>query len=92
VPFAAATGDHQTANARALVQAGGAIRIPESKLETAALAEQIATVIGDPEGAVQMARAAASCAMTDATERLVSLVEYLAEGRSLPAQIQGPNE
>lgn len=92
VPFAAATGDHQSANARGLVQAGAAIRIPESKLEPGALADQIATVIGDPEGAVQMARAAAACAMTDATERLVSLVEYLAEGRSLPAHIQGPKE
>ena len=29
IPFAAATGDHQTANARGLVDAGAAILIPE---------------------------------------------------------------
>ncbi len=40
IPFAAATGDHQTANAQGLVDAGAAIRIPESKLSIASLGEQ----------------------------------------------------
>ncbi len=35
VPYAAATGDHQTANAHALVEAGAAILIPESKFTPA---------------------------------------------------------
>lgn len=33
VPYAAAAADHQTANARGLVEAGAAILIPESKLD-----------------------------------------------------------
>ena len=58
IPFAAATGDHQTANARGLVDAEAAILIPESALEPAALSAQIAAVLGTPEAAAQMARGA----------------------------------
>lgn len=79
VPFAAATGDHQTANARALVDAGAAILIPERKLTVEAVAEQILSVLDNPEGAAQMARAAMSIGKPDATETLVTLVETLAE-------------
>lgn len=78
VPYAAATADHQTANARALVAAEAAIRIPEKRLEVGTLSEQIAAVLEHPQGAVKMARAAAACGMVDATERLVALVEQLA--------------
>ncbi len=44
IPFAAATGDHQTANARGLVDADAAILIPESALDPASLSEQILTI------------------------------------------------
>lgn len=79
IPFAAATGDHQTANARGLVDAGAAILIPESKLDPATLSAQIATVLGSPEGATLMAANALAQARPDATERLVAMVERLAE-------------
>lgn len=78
IPFAAATGDHQTANARGLVEAGGAIMIPESRLEVDAVAEQILSVLDNPDGAMQMARSAAKCGKPDATEALVGMVEHLA--------------
>ncbi len=78
IPYAAATGDHQTANARGLVEAGAAIRIPESRLDAEALAEQIGAVMTNPDGALQMARAALSVGAPDATDRLVALVEELA--------------
>ncbi|WP_299670741.1 UDP-N-acetylglucosamine--N-acetylmuramyl-(pentapeptide) pyrophosphoryl-undecaprenol N-acetylglucosamine transferase [uncultured Roseobacter sp.] len=78
IPFAAATGDHQTANARGLVEAGGAIMIPESRLEVDAVAEQILAVLDNPDGAMQMARSAAKCGKPDATEALVAMVEQLA--------------
>lgn len=79
VPFAAATGDHQTANARGLVDAGAAILIPEKRLEVSALAEQIATVLTNPQGAQMMANAALGCGKPEATDALVQLVETLAE-------------
>lgn len=78
VPFAAATGDHQTANARGLVDAGAAILIPENRLELSTLAEQIATVLTNPQGAQMMANAALSVGKPEATEELVQMVEALA--------------
>ena len=79
VPFAAATGDHQTANARGLVDAGAAILIPENRLEVSTLAEQIAAVLTNPQGAQMMAHAALSCGKPEATQELVSMVEALAK-------------
>lgn len=78
IPYAAATGDHQTANARGLVDAGGAIMLPERKCDAATLAEQVALVLDNPGGALQMARAATGYGMPDATARLVEIVENLA--------------
>lgn len=82
VPFAAATGDHQTANARGLVEAGAAIMVPESQLSVESLAQQIETILSNPEGASQMARGALSVARPDATQSLVELVEQLSTSRS----------
>ena len=79
VPYAAATADHQTANARGLVEAGGAIRIPERKFTPEALAQAIAAVLSQPDAAAEMARAALSVGMPDATGLLVDLVEELAD-------------
>lgn len=78
IPFAAATGDHQTANARALVQADAAILIPEKALDAPALTEQMTAVLTDPRVASRMARAALSAGVPDATDRLAALVEQLA--------------
>ncbi|SHJ63088.1 UDP-N-acetylglucosamine--N-acetylmuramyl-(pentapeptide) pyrophosphoryl-undecaprenol N-acetylglucosamine transferase [Shimia gijangensis] len=78
IPFAAATGDHQTANARGLVDAGGAILIPESQLTKESMTQQISNILTNPEGALQMARAALSVGKPEATQELVALVEMLA--------------
>ncbi len=80
VPLAQAIRDEQTANARAMVEAGAAVLMPESKFTPEALAETIERILGNPEAATQMAQAALSCGKPDATERLVALVETLAEG------------
>ncbi len=78
IPFAAATGDHQTANARALVQAGASVLIPESALDVSSLSAQIAAVLSNPQAAGMMAAAALSAGVPDATDRLVALAEQLA--------------
>jgi UDP-N-acetylglucosamine--N-acetylmuramyl-(pentapeptide) pyrophosphoryl-undecaprenol N-acetylglucosamine transferase len=77
IPFAAATGDHQTANAKGLVDAGAAVLLPEKALDVAALAGHIAAILNDPEKAEGMARAALGEGKPDATARLVALVEEL---------------
>jgi len=78
IPYAAATGDHQQANARGLTAAGAAILIPEKRLEVATLSEQIAAVLSNPQGALMMAQAALGCAQPDAPQQLADLVEELA--------------
>ena len=78
VPYAAATGDHQTANARGMVDAGAAILMPESEFTALALAEQITAVLTDGAAALKMSQMATACGKPDATERLVALVEDLA--------------
>jgi UDP-N-acetylglucosamine--N-acetylmuramyl-(pentapeptide) pyrophosphoryl-undecaprenol N-acetylglucosamine transferase len=79
IPYAAATGDHQNANAQELKCAGAAIIVPESRLNHAALAEQIETIMTNPRGASQMSRAALSCAMPDATKDLATLLQTIAQ-------------
>ena len=77
IPYAAATGDHQTANARGLAEAGGAIVVQEKRLDVAGLSAQMAAILNDEGRAMAMARAALSQGRPDATVRLVALVEGL---------------
>ncbi len=77
IPYAAATGDHQTANARGLVDASAAVLIPEKRLDAETLARHIAAILQDPVAAEVMARNALGEGKPDATARLVALVESL---------------
>lgn len=78
VPLAIATGDHQTANARGLVEAGAAILMPETRFTPEALRDHVETLLTDPNAAATMAQAALQVGAPDATDRLVALVEGLA--------------
>jgi len=85
VPYAAATADHQAANARGMVDAGAAILIPEGRLDIPTLVEHMAAVLGQPQAAVRMAHGALSLSRLDATDRLAGLVLELAgQGRGTP--------
>lgn len=81
IPFAAAAADHQSANARPLAEGGAAIAISEAKLTSEGLSDRIATLLGVPAAARNMAAQALKLGRPDATERLVSLVEELAESK-----------
>ena len=78
IPYGAAAADHQTANARGLVDAGAAIVVPEAALSAASLAAQVEAILTQPQLAEKMARAALAQSRPDATDRLVALVEALA--------------
>ncbi|MBI1418578.1 MAG: UDP-N-acetylglucosamine--N-acetylmuramyl-(pentapeptide) pyrophosphoryl-undecaprenol N-acetylglucosamine transferase [Limimaricola sp.] len=80
IPYAAATADHQTANARQLAESGGAVVIAEADLEVAPLTDVVTKILSDPEGAAAMAAAALACGLPDAAERLAAEVETLAQG------------
>jgi UDP-N-acetylglucosamine--N-acetylmuramyl-(pentapeptide) pyrophosphoryl-undecaprenol N-acetylglucosamine transferase len=82
IPYAAATADHQTANARGLVEAGAAILVPESRLDPGTLSEQIALILSQPEAAERMAAAALSQGKPAAAAALADLVEELARPKA----------
>ncbi len=82
VPLAIAVRDEQTANARGPVDAGAAALMPESQFTPEALADVIQSILTQPQAATQMAIAALSVGKPDATERLVALVENLAQERA----------
>ena len=77
IPYPSAAGDHQTANAQALVSAGAAVMLAESGLNAETLAKEIADVLGDPARASKMSRAALAAGVPDAATRLADMVEEL---------------
>lgn len=79
IPFAAATDDHQAANAAGLVSAGGAFMIRETELTPETLARHVEAILSDAEGAEAMAQASRAQGRPDATEQLAELVERLAQ-------------
>lgn len=79
IPFAAATGDHQTANARALAETGAAILLPESVLDAESLARDMRDILSDSARATTMAAAALMLARPDAATRLADLVTDLSQ-------------
>jgi UDP-N-acetylglucosamine--N-acetylmuramyl-(pentapeptide) pyrophosphoryl-undecaprenol N-acetylglucosamine transferase len=82
VPFAAATDDHQTANAREMVRAGGARVIPETEFTPETLARQIEVIAGDPEALANAAARSLSVGRPHAARDLADLVERIGEGLS----------
>ena len=78
IPFAAALDDHQTANARGLVDAGAAIAIPERDVSPALLAADITRILQDTGTQQKMARAAIEYGRPNAANDLADLVERVA--------------
>jgi UDP-N-acetylglucosamine--N-acetylmuramyl-(pentapeptide) pyrophosphoryl-undecaprenol N-acetylglucosamine transferase len=62
VPYPHASADHQAANARWMVEAGAAIVIPDSELNGARLAHEVAALLTDRPRLAAMARASRSLA------------------------------
>jgi len=77
VPFPGAVDDHQTRNARVLSDAGAAVLIADADLNGARLAEEIATLLGDPPRLQEMARQARALARPQATEHLAEAIRAL---------------
>jgi UDP-N-acetylglucosamine--N-acetylmuramyl-(pentapeptide) pyrophosphoryl-undecaprenol N-acetylglucosamine transferase len=75
VPLPAAIDDHQSANAHALAQAGGAWVVPQPQFTSAFLAERLNQLLADPVGLTAAAAGARTQARADAAARLADLVE-----------------
>lgn len=77
VPYAAATANHQAANAKMLSRVDAAVVFPESQFTSDALRETLHSILTNPAGAAGMAQAALDAGRADAAARLADLVEML---------------
>lgn len=75
VPLPIATEDHQMANARALVDAGGALVIRDGELDGSTLAGLVEPLLADQPRLGRMAEALASMARPDAAQQIAQLME-----------------
>jgi undecaprenyldiphospho-muramoylpentapeptide beta-N-acetylglucosaminyltransferase len=75
VPLPGAPGDHQTANARHLADAGAAVLVADAEMSGDRLVVEVAALLGDPDGLEAMAAAAAATAHRDAAEAVADLME-----------------
>lgn len=78
IPLKIAMDDHQTANARSLVKAGGAEVVAEDDVTVERLADVLETLLSDPQRLASMSAGARSASLPEATARLADLVEAVA--------------
>lgn len=78
VPYPYATHDHQTVNARGLLERGAAEVIQDQDLDGDDLAKRIIQLFQDESRLRRMARNARAFSRTNAAERLVASIEALA--------------
>lgn len=80
VPLPGAPGDHQTANAQALVRAEAAVLVTDADLDASRLGSVLDPLVRDPDRRARMGRAAATLARRDAARAVAELVEAHARG------------
>jgi UDP-N-acetylglucosamine--N-acetylmuramyl-(pentapeptide) pyrophosphoryl-undecaprenol N-acetylglucosamine transferase len=74
IPLPGASRDEQTANARIVEEAGGAILLPEASLTPQRLLETIRSLLADPQRLKVMGDRARTLAVPDAAERIAELI------------------
>jgi UDP-N-acetylglucosamine--N-acetylmuramyl-(pentapeptide) pyrophosphoryl-undecaprenol N-acetylglucosamine transferase len=75
VPFPHAVDDHQTANARALAEAGAALVIADAELDGPRLAATLAALWREPAREAAMAAASAALGRPQATASILAAME-----------------
>lgn len=78
IPLPGTRGDEQTANARLVAEAGGAVVLPQSELGPETLTGIVLRLLGDRPALSAMGERARSLAMPDAAERLARLIREVA--------------
>ncbi len=71
IPYPYAAGDHQSANARALVLKGAALMVPQSELDGESLATLIRNLLHDHNQLVSMASAARALSIRGAADSIL---------------------
>jgi undecaprenyldiphospho-muramoylpentapeptide beta-N-acetylglucosaminyltransferase len=80
VPLPIATADHQTANARALVEVGAAVLVSDAELDGDRLERELGELLADPAALQEMAGAARLQGRPGAADEVAALVEEHARG------------
>ncbi|HEY8058727.1 MAG TPA: glycosyltransferase, partial [Acidimicrobiales bacterium] len=80
VPLPIATADHQTANARSLVDLGAAHLVPDAELDVDRLEHELGPLVADAAARTAMGAAAEALGRPDAADRVADLVEAHARG------------
>jgi undecaprenyldiphospho-muramoylpentapeptide beta-N-acetylglucosaminyltransferase len=80
VPLPGAPGDHQTANARALVDAGAAVLVPDAELTADRLVREVDALLAEDGRLAAMGEAARGVANREAGAAVAALVEEHARG------------
>jgi UDP-N-acetylglucosamine--N-acetylmuramyl-(pentapeptide) pyrophosphoryl-undecaprenol N-acetylglucosamine transferase len=78
VPLPTAAADHQTANARALADAGAALHVPQAEFTAARLADEVARLLADETRLGALAGGALRRARPDAADVIATRVVALA--------------
>jgi UDP-N-acetylglucosamine--N-acetylmuramyl-(pentapeptide) pyrophosphoryl-undecaprenol N-acetylglucosamine transferase len=73
IPLPHAIDDHQTHNARYLVEAGAAVLLPQTELTPERLAREIAFLMSDPQQLNSMAESAAALAKPEAARTVAGI-------------------
>lgn len=76
IPSPNVTADHQTKNADQLVKAGGAIKIPESELESKKLLEIIMNTVNNEEKLKEMEKALEPLSVCDGAKRIYEILNH----------------
>jgi len=77
VPLPSAMDDHQTVNARALTEPGGAWLMPQSELTAEALSDKLRSLLCDGDTLMKAAEAAKGTGRPKATAEFATLIEGL---------------
>jgi UDP-N-acetylglucosamine--N-acetylmuramyl-(pentapeptide) pyrophosphoryl-undecaprenol N-acetylglucosamine transferase len=78
VPWPGAAADHQRANARWLLAAGGAVVIEDSEWDAARMALELDALMADPDRLEALSVGAESVGTTDGADRVAELIERYA--------------
>ena len=81
VPFPAATDDHQTVNAQALVRAGGAVMFQERDLTGPLLASELSLLMDNPSRIAAMSQVAGSLGRPEAAREIIDELHALSVHR-----------
>jgi UDP-N-acetylglucosamine--N-acetylmuramyl-(pentapeptide) pyrophosphoryl-undecaprenol N-acetylglucosamine transferase len=82
VPYPHAAADHQTANARWMVDAGAAVVVPDGELTPQRLGDEVGALLADPARLAAMAEASRGLARPDAARDIAREVLAAAGSRS----------